>query len=70
MMFPQSTRPLRATRFAAVLLACAALVAHASAVAQTYPVKPIRLLVNTPPGGTPDFLARAVATPLSQALGH
>ena len=32
--------------------------------------KPIRLIVNFPAGGSPDAVARAVAAPLSQALGQ
>lgn len=34
-----------------------------------WPNKPIRLVVNFPAGGSPDVVARAVATPLSAALG-
>jgi len=40
------------------------------ALAQAWPIKPIRLIVNFPAGGSPDVVARAVATPLSQALGQ
>jgi tripartite-type tricarboxylate transporter receptor subunit TctC len=32
--------------------------------------KPIRMVVNFPAGGSPDLVARAVATPVSQALGQ
>lgn len=38
--------------------------------AQTYPTKPIRLIVPYSPGGLPDTVARAISTPLSQALGQ
>jgi tripartite-type tricarboxylate transporter receptor subunit TctC len=38
------------------------------AVAQTYPNKPIRLLVGFPPGGNADASARAVANRLTQNL--
>ena len=34
-----------------------------------WPNKPIRLVVNFPAGGSPDVVARAVAAPLSAALG-
>jgi len=35
-----------------------------------WPNRQIRLIVNFPVGGSPDAVARAVATPLSQALGQ
>jgi len=40
-----------------------------SAFAQEWPSKPIRMIINFAPGSSPDVLGRAVATPLSQALG-
>jgi tripartite-type tricarboxylate transporter receptor subunit TctC len=54
-------------RFAAVA-ACAFLFA-ASVSAQTYPNKPIKLVVGYPPGGSGDFLTRVIADEMSQDLG-
>ncbi|MDP1534097.1 MAG: tripartite tricarboxylate transporter substrate binding protein [Rubrivivax sp.] len=56
---------------AASLVALAAITAASGAAAQAWPAaKPIRLIVNFPAGGSPDIIARAVAGPLSQALGQ
>lgn len=42
-----------------------------SAFAQTaWPAKPVRLVVNFPPGSSPDVLARAISGPLQQSLGE
>lgn len=35
-----------------------------------WPSKPVRVIVNFPPGSSPDVLARAVSLPLQQALGQ
>jgi len=52
-----------------LLLACAA-AAPAAAIAQTYPVKPLRLVVPVGPGGGTDILGRAIAQRLGDALGQ
>ena len=46
------------------------LLCHVSALAQNYPVKPIRLVVLIAPGGAPDVAARVMQQPLSERLGQ
>ena len=38
--------------------------------AQTYPSRPVTLIVFVPAGGTPDIIARLVGQTLSQRLGQ
>ena len=44
--------------------------AAGSAHAQTYPAKPLRLIVPFPPGGAADVTARVLGEPMSKALGQ
>jgi tripartite-type tricarboxylate transporter receptor subunit TctC len=52
--------------------ALAALVAMLAtvALAQSYPTRPIRLLVSFPPGGASDLIARMLGQPLAARLGQ
>ena len=59
------TAALAATAVAAMLFAPAA-----GRAADTYPSRPIVLVIPLPPGGTNDIMARAVADKMSDALGQ
>jgi tripartite-type tricarboxylate transporter receptor subunit TctC len=50
--------------------AVAAVAAPLAAAAQDYPNRPVTLIVNFPPGGSTDTMARIIREPLSQALGQ
>ncbi|BDB26921.1 MFS transporter [Cupriavidus sp. TA19] len=64
--------PNRSRRHALALLSCLALSAAAvpTVLAQSFPVKPIRLVVPYPPGGPTDIVARVVGQKLSDKLGQ
>jgi tripartite-type tricarboxylate transporter receptor subunit TctC len=51
-------------------LALAALLAAASAAAQSYPVRPVRVIVPFTAGGNTDFTARAIGVRLSDVFGQ
>ena len=53
-----------------LLSAVAALALSAAASAQTYPAKPVRLIVPFPPGGTTDQIARIVQPRFAEFLGQ
>ena len=53
-----------------ILLATASLVNAAHAPAQTYPYKPLRMVVGFPPGGGNDLLARTISPRLSELLSQ
>jgi tripartite-type tricarboxylate transporter receptor subunit TctC len=49
---------------------CLALAATTAVSAQSYPVKPVRLIVPFAPGGGVDFIVRLIGPKLSEALGQ
>jgi tripartite-type tricarboxylate transporter receptor subunit TctC len=57
---------MRPLRFVLLLLACFAPGAHA----QTWPAKPVRIVVAYPPGGGIDVMARQIGERLTQAWGQ
>ena len=57
-------------RVAQLLVTVAAVGGAASAGAQQYPVKPVRVIVPFAPGGGSDFMARLVGPKLGEALGQ
>ena len=65
--FRPTSLPRRALLAAAL---ASGLLASPFALAQGWPTKPIRVIVNFPPGGAADQLARAIGQPLSESLGQ
>ncbi|TXH60910.1 MAG: hypothetical protein E6Q93_05950 [Burkholderiaceae bacterium] len=57
-------------RLALAASLAAALIAPASAQAQAYPNKPIRLVVPYAAGGATDIIARAAAAEISKTIGQ
>ena len=55
---------------AVAVVAGAACLIAVTACAQTFPSKPIRLIVPYPPGGGTDFVARVVALKLPEVIGQ
>jgi len=57
-------------RIPVILLSFTAVLGATTACAQTYPSRPIKLIVGFPPGGGSDALARLVGAALSDKLGQ
>ena len=53
-----------------ILVSIVAAIAGSASLAQSYPVKPVRLIVPFPPGGNTDVLGRLMAQKLSEAFGQ
>jgi len=54
----------------ALLALCALALAHPLSFAQTYPTKPVRLIIPFAPGGATDLLGRLVAQRLTERFGQ
>ena len=54
----------------ALVIALAGTAAQPLFAAETYPARPIRLVVPFPPGGANDIVARVIAPRLSERLGQ
>ncbi len=62
---------MKSSRVAAAALALAVLLAPmALRAAEAFPVRPIEIVVNAAPGGSPDIVARIVAPALAARLGQ
>ena len=66
---PLDPTPTR-RRALAFVCALAAVALPVAVTAQTFPDKPIKLVVNFPPGGAADVIGRAVAGAMSESLGQ
>jgi len=56
---------LKSRLLATLLLLCAL-----TAGAQTYPSRPVKIIVTIPPGGAPDIVARVIGDKISPSLGQ
>jgi tripartite-type tricarboxylate transporter receptor subunit TctC len=52
-----------------MVLVCAVALYSGMAAAQSYPSKPVRLIIPFPPGGSNDIVGRFIATKLTERLG-
>jgi tripartite-type tricarboxylate transporter receptor subunit TctC len=57
-------------RLIGMMLALVATLASQPAHAQSWPTKPVRIIVSLAAGGTPDIICRLLADRLSVALGQ
>jgi hypothetical protein len=57
-------------RFYLCLLTCALCLGIGGAHAQSYPGKPVRIIIPFPPGNTTDIMSRLIAPKMSERLGQ
>jgi len=57
-------------KLASVIAICASVLATGSPLAQSFPSKPVRIIVAFPAGGGTDIVARVLAPKLTEAWGH
>jgi len=62
--------PLTLSNVAHALLACTLVTGASAAFAETYPSKPIQLVIPFPPGGATDVIGRLVGKKLGDKLGQ
>jgi tripartite-type tricarboxylate transporter receptor subunit TctC len=67
---PEESMAKRLLLSAAAVVAFAFVAAASAAQAQSFPSRPIRLIVSFPPGGATDVIARTIGAPLGQRLGQ
>jgi tripartite-type tricarboxylate transporter receptor subunit TctC len=60
---------MKSARLWASLIACSALAAM-TAFGQSYPAKPVRVVIPWPPGGSNDIVARIMAQKLTETIGQ
>ena len=65
-LIPQKWRQICASG----LLGLVTLALHPASLAQSYPSKPIKMIVPFPAGGTTDIVARIVAQKMSESMGQ
>jgi tripartite-type tricarboxylate transporter receptor subunit TctC len=63
-------RHVLSSGFLACALLCASLTAHAAAVGQAYPTKPLRLVVPFPGGASSDIVGRIIGEKLTEQIGE
>ena len=63
-------RTMHAYTLPAALTVALLLGAAASTMAQTYPAKPIRMIIPAAPGGGVDTIGRTVGQKMSESLGQ